>query len=48
MIPTEKICVRVPFIPKYNTKEKRMEEVGYIRQKISTDINFDMFDYIRC
>ena len=48
VVSAEKICVRVPFIPEYNTKERRMEEVEYIRQNISADINFDIFDYIRC
>lgn len=48
VIPPEKICVRVPFIPKYNTKARRTKEIEYIRQNISADINFDVFDYIRC
>lgn len=29
-------------------KAFRMEEVEYIRQNISSDISFDVFDYIRC
>ena len=47
-VPHEKICVRVPYIPEYNTKERRIEEIEYIRQNISSDIEFDVFDYIRC
>lgn len=48
IVPSEKICIRVPLIPNYNTEESRRKEVEYIRDNIGADIKIDVFDYIRC
>lgn len=48
VVPPEKICVRVPHIPEYNTVESRRQEIDYIRENISQNIDIDVFEYICC
>ncbi len=47
-IPVEKICVRVPLIPGFNTLESQQKEVDYILKEIAPGIMVDMFEYIMC
>lgn len=47
-VGAEKVCVRVPLIPKYNTKENQEEAVAYIQENISNEVAVDVFEYIRC
>jgi len=46
-VPSEKICIRVPYIPGYNTKEHQIEEMEYIREHISSEVEIDAFEYIK-
>lgn len=46
-VTADKICVRVPLIPDFNTKESCQEGIDYIRSMIASDIAIDMFEYIR-
>ncbi|MDE7423552.1 MAG: radical SAM protein [Lachnospiraceae bacterium] len=48
LVGVDKICVRLPLIPQYNTKEDRDKSVNYIRKKIAPNLTLDIFDYIRC
>lgn len=41
----EKVCVRIPLIPQYNTEDDRDRSVGYIIRKFGSDINLDLFKY---
>lgn len=47
LVPNERICVRVPVIPEFNTKERAQEEADYIRENISSEIEIDIFEYLR-
>jgi len=47
VIPPEKICVRIPYIPEYNTKEHQLEEIEYIQNEISREIGIDAFEYAK-
>lgn len=47
VVPLEKICVRVPLIPRFNTEESRQEEIEYIQSIIGEDVKIDAFEYIR-
>ena len=47
-IDPHKICVRIPYIPEFNTKEDTLEELSYLRENISAVVSVEIFDYIRC
>ena len=48
MVSAEKICVRMPIIPGYNTEESRKEGINFITNEISGKVMLDLFRYIRC
>ena len=48
MVSAEKICVRMPIIPGYNTEESRKEGIDFITNEISGKVMLDLFRYIRC
>lgn len=48
MVGAEKICVRLPLIPEFNTKEDRNRSKEYILESINQGVMIDVFDYIRC
>ena len=47
VILPEKICVRIPYIPEYNTKEHQLEEIEYIQNEISREVGIDAFEYAK-
>lgn len=47
-VGAEKICVRIPHIPKFNTKEDRAKSKDYVLEKIDAGILVEEFEYIRC
>lgn len=47
-IGPEKICVRLPLIPIYNTEKDRDGSFLYIWENINSELNIELFDYIRC
>lgn len=47
-VPVEKICVRVPLIPGFNTTGSQQEEIEYICNDIAPGVAIDAFSYIRC
>lgn len=48
LVGPEKICVRLPRIPQYNTEEDRNKSKEYIFKNVCASLTIDMFDYIRC
>lgn len=46
VVPLEKICIRVPLIPKFNTVESRNKEIEWLQFVISKDVRIDAFKYI--
>ena len=44
----DKVCVRYPRIPGYNTRDERAAGIQWLRENISKDIQIEQFDYIRC
>ena len=48
MVGAEKICVRLPLILEFNTKEDRNRSKEYILERINQGVRIDVFDYIRC
>lgn len=47
-VGVDKVCVRYPIIPGYNSEEKRKEGIEHIRDTISLYTQFDEFEYIKC
>lgn len=47
-IEPEKICIRIPLIPKYNTLEDVQESCLYIWRSICAPCGLEVFDYIQC
>lgn len=48
LIGADKICVRLPLIPQYNTKADRDKSINYILEEICSELTLDEFSYIRC
>lgn len=44
----DKVCVRYPLIPGFNSEEKRTEGMIKLLDTIPANIQFEEFDYIRC
>ncbi len=47
-VGAEKICVRLPSIPEYNTQEDRKRSLEYILGNIDQKLYVEFFEYIRC
>ena len=47
-IDSRKVCIRIPYIPKFNTYEDVKAEKEYILEKICSTVDVECFDYIRC
>lgn len=48
VVDPHKICVRIPYIPEFNTKEETLEEFAYLTENISVAVEVEIFDYMRC
>ena len=48
VVEPNKICVRIPYIPNFNTRDETMEEFTYLTENISAAVDVEIFDYIRC
>lgn len=48
LVGEDKVCVRYPLIPGYNTEEKRTEGMIRLLESIPADIQFEEFKYLRC
>ncbi len=44
----EKVCVRIPLIPDYNTTEHQYKSMEYVLREIHSDLQIDFFEYIKC
>lgn len=47
-VGVDNICVRLPLIPQYNTKEDREKSWLYLLENINPNLKVDTFDYICC
>lgn len=47
-IDPHKMCIRIPFIPGFNTKESTTEALTHVLENISAAVDIEVFDYIRC
>ena len=47
-VEPEKICIRIPHIPDFNTMKDVIEEMEYVTNKISEFVEIEIFEYIRC
>lgn len=47
-VGVEKVCVRLPLIPDFNTKEDRDKSQKYLLEDINPYLKVDVFEYIRC
>lgn len=48
IVEPNKICVRIPYIPKFNTRDETLEEFTYLTENICAAVDVEIFDYIRC
>lgn len=48
LVGAEKVCVRLPLIPMFNTEEGRNRSMEFVLESIDPCITLDIFDYIRC
>ncbi len=48
VVEPNKICVRLPYIPNFNTRDETMEEFTFLTENISAAVDVEIFDYIRC
>lgn len=46
-VSPEKICLRVPFIPNYNSISRQNEEVRYIKERYGEGIRIEVFNYLK-
>ena len=47
IVSPEKVCIRMPLIPGYNTEDSRKRGVNFIANEISRKVSIDLFRYIR-
>ena len=47
-VDAHKVCVRIPFIPGFNTQESTTQALAYVMENISAMVDVEVFDYIRC
>ena len=47
-VPAENICVRIPYIPGYNTREGISNKMKWIWKEIHPYVKVDLFDYMEC
>lgn len=48
LVGADKICVRLPLIPGFNTEKDREKSMDYVMTQIDARLMLDVFDYIRC
>lgn len=48
LVGTDKICVRLPLIPGFNTEKDREKSMEHVMAQIDAKLMLDIFDYIRC
>ena len=46
IVSPEKVCVRMPLIPGYNTEDSRKKGIDFIVNEISGKVSLDLFKYI--
>ena len=47
IVSPDKICIRMPLIPGYNTEDSRRQGIDFIANEISSKVSLDLFRYIR-
>lgn len=48
LVGADKVCVRLPLIPGYNTEKDREKSIEYVMTQVDSRLMLDLFDYIRC
>ena len=48
LVGADKICVRLPLIPGFNTEKDREKSMEHVVAQIDARLMLDIFDYIRC